>query len=528
MRQPTRRASRRARVQSSQDVGQFRVVAPGSVALRGGEQARALAESLSVFGNASARGSFAQQRIDRQEAAADFARGDVDEGRGGAYLRTVSTLEARAGWVEDTAEFDTAIRQANLSELDPDEAHGALDQLLDEMFQERYAGLDDEALAGELLPRMQRLRDEEHARLNEEFAQEAVDRNLTNLQVIARDDYENLGDGAEFDYRGLMDSARSLDKSTANDVFFGILTDIAIENGDPELLRGVPERWADGTPTPFGNPRYNEQARNAVLRADNKRAQLETARAKAAEAALEAERDQVYLAGAVGIIEGREPSRAIEMLAELGADGDQLLALRRAWATVRDDNQEQSADIRAMGVLMARAYTGDVTLTDAVTAFAEGTLGQGTAASQNLNRLLSVVESTRRSENSELSAQITGFQTSLGRAYKDNGIIPNPAVRGVEAKAREEYHVLTRVNEQDPFEAFQSIRAKYDPIYEAALGGSSQPEDAVEVLEAFRSGDAPASAVFEAGISVETIRTMASRGQLTADQLEAIADEYDR
>jgi hypothetical protein len=77
-------------------------------------------------------------------------------------------------------------------------------------------------------------------------------------------------DPSKFDYQGVNDNVRSLyPGAEGNKLALSNLADIAIQHGTPSLLTNMPDRWADGTPTPkgSGDPKMVDEYRRAVNQA---------------------------------------------------------------------------------------------------------------------------------------------------------------------------------------------------------------------------------------------------------------------
>lgn len=554
MRQPTRRATRRARTQESQDVGRFSVVAPRFV--RAGSDsagtAAALAGALGIAGRIAPVIDAERTDRTRAQAAADFQLGDIDEDlreRSEVYRRSITRMESRAGWIEDETEFDEALRSLQLEDLEPEEQSAALDRALDDLYRSKYDGLDDSDMADFLLPQMERYRAEKQQELLTEQQRVFRERQMSAFQTVTRDAIAAAREAAQqaapdaepfeitasdtFDYAGLHAELRAqFTGGEANAIFFEILKDEAIRSGDPDLLRNIPDRWDDGTPSITSIPSFNEQVLNAEARAENQRVALQNAHTTANENAVEAAIDQGERDAAMAILSGQEPGQYLAELAALGASGSTILGLQKSWQTIRDDQEERAANPQQLTLLQARAYVGQLDTQGVLDAFSEGELGRGQAASTEASKLLRIVSDRARTDDRQFDQQVSGYQSSIRRFYTDSGIIKNPALSLVQAQAMEAFHVRTVVNGENPSEAYLAVREQFDSQWDLVSGGGSSNSDASlreQAVRAFATGELDAQGVIDAGVTAAELLSLNDRGQLnlSPERLNELLDRME-
>lgn len=437
MRQTTRRATRRARVQESQDTGQFRVVAPQSVRRDAGGSALALADSLNSFFRAAPRLDQALETQASQQAAEDVQTGSVDQDlldRSDRYRRSVARTQARAGWVEDEAEFDETIRSLQLDDLDPEEQVSTLNRALDELYAEKYAGLDDEDVAEFLLPQMEQYRAEKNAELMERQQAQLVEQQTAALQTIAQDMHgaaleaareanpnaapEDLTASGAFDYQGLHEEiVAQFPRAETNEVYFSILKDIAIRTGDPDLIRNIPDRWDHGDRMASfkASPAWNER----VLQAEQRAEATKAAQLRAASEAAKAERKSIYEAseaeGYLRAISGEDPTAwAREQVAAGRLEGRAANSIVGAFRAAQAYRGSTAPDAELLGEvnIAIRTAPESVSFDDLQALMLRGAFGdpntsQGQANyRQALNDLVSAREKSQRLATSNPQAKV--------------------------------------------------------------------------------------------------------------------------
>ncbi len=289
--------TRRVNVQESRGIPALQAVAPLNV--RSTNDASVAAEALaSAFGLARKIVQRETERADLdafKQGVTDYQIGEVDRERVSedlAYAKAVSQLEAKAAWAQDVKDIDDHINSLGLDELTPDE----LDAVLDEQFMLRYGGLDDEFAAEVLVPRMAEYRERKRKELVEK-QQVVVEQNrLANLSIDLKSEVdaaleeqadqlaELIRDGDQVGVETLRANAvrgainwkawreqlfalYGGDGSRVNAAMTEVLTRVAIDNGLPELIDAIPDRWENGTPSIRHIPQYADALNTARLKA---------------------------------------------------------------------------------------------------------------------------------------------------------------------------------------------------------------------------------------------------------------------
>lgn len=281
------------------------------------QMADQLAESLGVA-NKEAGGIFAKQQ------AADTAKAQTDEAMGNtgptnpsrAYAAARDHVHALASWAVDGDDLAKQAQQLGFNS-NPDSKQGLADMntWLNTQLQQRYAGSSKAAMAT-LAPKMAELRDGLNNWFTKDAAAQVDQKSQADLKTITgfsfakaftptidpttgkppvdKNGVELTGgmfDPTKFDYNGINQNIRALyPGGQGNVLMLSNLAEISKQHGTPSLLTNMPDRWADGTPTPkgSGDPKMVKMYEEAVTAAhaqqernltaadqDNKREQKE-------------------------------------------------------------------------------------------------------------------------------------------------------------------------------------------------------------------------------------------------------------
>lgn len=537
---PTNRTrSRRAGVQETQNVGRLSVVAP-SVARdpTAGATANALSSAL---GLATKQVGVEKERRDesfRLAGERDFNLGNVnDELRQAneAYGRALTQNETEAGWIADVDLFDEQIEKLDLDSVDPEEQLTALNASIDELYKQQYEGLEDPNAAEVLLPRMEEYRADKMNELIERQNAIAIEKRDADLYTVASAYAESSLEAAAeqnpdarefeltaaggFDYVGLQSRMRILmGGPETNEALFNTLTDLAIRNGDPGLLEGMPDRWPDGTPTIRNNPKFSDRLLNAERQAEAVRQGKESQYQRERKAQLEAEAKAVANQGYMAALDGVDPTAyVLEQVSTGSMDGKAGNSVIQAFRSSQTYTSNVSSDPQKFVAMQATILTDPsaVSLGDIYEAWASGTFGDPNQdeARQKLRSLIKDQEQAETAlasaaKNPAAAASLERFKnTHSPKKHPITGdIIATPTVRRFYAGMLAD--IRTELAEGgDP----EAIYDKYDERYRDRIkgieetdqrgaenvtqvvanlvGGVVQPQDAIVRMRTF-TGDA--------------------------------------
>jgi hypothetical protein len=537
------RAGQRARVDTLEG-GSFglSVVAPngGNVVDPTAQAAGQLMEALGVTQELAAKEG--ERRVARGEA--DAVAGDIDEDlreRSENYRSGVVKVQAEAGFIHASREMQEKLDALDLSSVEPDQLPEFLNRAIDAAAMEQYDGLDDPQEAEVVVPLLRKFREEYIGRIVEEQKAIADQEQTANLRTVAGGMYAAFTKGAEFDYNGLNERVTAVYGKTrrAQELSFGMIADIAIREGRPELLENLPEQWSNGAPTAKTIPEYADKYRAALNQAMSNKAARETEAAQRKNAAdKEAVRVAELEAARQILFETRDPASAIAELMRLpGADAASVFAIQSAWRSQRDDVEERPRDINMATTLWSDIYAGKADIATVMSHYGIGTLGTGLKAKEEAQRMFAAVNQISNAASTNSNRIISEHQQNLqGRYY--NPVVHGPvgahngnrAMLSLESQA--EYNQRVIVGGEDPTKVWQEVVTKYDALMEQvgfnpAVEGSISSQAvragayADRVIKAFAAGQATRDDLIKFGANPERIEALATAGLISGDEANA-------
>lgn len=478
------------------------------------------------------------QQIDNavtRQGEADFQTGNVDKNNSSRlYRNAVNRLSARADWVQDEAAIEESLQGLDLDNISQQE----LDAHIDEQFKGLYGGieLEDQAVAEELIPKLQAFREKTYADvLNRQKANEDA-KIGSDLTLIAEDAYgASKAENSEFDYFGLHDQVRSVKQGAeSNESYFEIIKDIAIRNGDPDLIRNIPDRWEDGTPSFVSIPSFNEKVLNAELRA----AAAQDARENAAAKALEQQQDDTLNAIAIEAINAASDGdlgvgqRLMDIYSQLpGAKASDLLAIEKGLSNLNNNFDKQDIDLQGLAQLSSLVYSGESSLTDILQAWGAGTFGGGKQAADEFQQLLNV-QRTIGSESGGTKVTSTAayraYLKDIEASYKPdrNNFQFDETLGQILAAARLEFFQEVSRG-KSPEEAHNDIREKFDPrAARSPTIGISNAFTPEEAAKTYLDGNMSGFEMKSRGVTLDSIDEMVGLKQITRDQAKQLLNEF--
>lgn len=380
-RQGTTSRNQRVAVETQTSNQKLGVYAPSVVNARSDAAvtAAALSASLGLAGDVVQQEAVRRDREGFDQATQDFAQGIDPQSPNAGYERAYSQLTARRQWVEAKRQIEEELRQTNTDDMSAEE----LGAFLDSKYAD-FTGMDENE-ADVLVPRMLAFREDTIQQWHERQKEIVLNDQAASLTVVVEDGYENyvrqktLGVDAQFDYEGMHEQTRTFfPGAETNEMYFKMISDIAIRSGDPDLIRNLPDRWADGTPTFKNIPAWNERVLNAETRAQAVYDGRQTAEAKALKAQREKQNEEGLNFAYDQVRDGIDPGPTLDALRAAGVisgkDADQVT---KAFRSSRDDYRKQGADFPRVVRMQAEMQLdpSSVTVGDITIAWAEGAFG---------------------------------------------------------------------------------------------------------------------------------------------------------
>lgn len=422
-----------------------------------------------------------RNRAGVQQAGADFATGnkDLDQKTKG-YLDAWDQLEAERDINDMKKELPEFLRGANWEELGEAEVQG----LINDYMQSKFEGIDPaSAYASQWTPGA--------LALNQELLGVHKDMQLQNIQIgqrqtiygnmqarfeASRQIDEKSGEpiaGTEsFDYDYLADQTRIFfDGSDKRTTYIEMLFDFAIQNGRPDIIENAPDRFASQDPT--GVRDDLDEYRAALAAARRAEAVKIDADLKAAEAA-----DKNLVTGLQFAIytkrqAGEDFTNELRTLYGLAIDGraefGDYTAAKNFGDSQFDEREEHAPDYALASSLWNDIYSADAGIPEIYRAREAGVLGFGKTADDMMAKMMATVERLTPNASAVTSPEVTQLRSQLGQHYNpaQNGALGSLDKGRFHTKnlALDDYNDRV-INGQDPVEAYQEVRQKYDAVIE--------------------------------------------------------------
>jgi hypothetical protein len=346
-----------------------------------------------------------------------------------------------------------------------------------------------------------------------------------DLQISLRDEYKTSG---TIDYETLGERVRLLraDGKERRELFAGVIFDLAIQNGDPELLDNAPKQFPNGAPTIFALPEWNGAVAKARNAAEQERKRRQTQLENDINAAQAEELRQQGLTVAAALVNGQNPWPAIQEYAEMpGAKGSEVLAFESAWQRIRDDREERDADFTDIAIMETSIMAGEVEFVDIFSAYADGTLGSGQAARQELSRLLGVWRGRERDLNSDQRVRHSAYERQIRETFNPNpgmGMPRNQTLAQIQLEAMREFQmrVTQATGDVNPQEITDEIILKYQSSLERRkeMRRGGEGLEPLRAIHGLSRGEVPPAEFLMYNIPISQINTFHQNGEITDDQ----------
>lgn len=458
-----------------------------------------------------------------RKGAADFQSGNVDENNTSRlYRNSVNRLQARADWIKDSRSVTNSLKDLDLDNISQQD----LDSHIDEQFRGLYGGLEDETIANELLPKMQAFREKAYADVLER--QEIVENETieSNLTTAAEDAYTaSREDGVEFDYHGLNDQINAVRRgSDRNEAYFKVISDMAIRNGDVDLLRNLPDKWESGQATFKDIPAWNQRMRSAeaeALRVGAAReVDAEKAEAKAQEDAINGvminaiTMSETDYAGSQALL----TKAANEMP---GFEFKTFNTMRTALQANHNATDKIPTNESAVSALTIRVFEGAAGFREVAEAMENGIFGKGEHATDRMREMLQVVRSVD-AKDSKTNRQAAIYIKDLTLKYKPDNMTDDfdGTLADTQRNAIRELKERIYENGEDPRQAWIAVRDEHDKsaalsTVTGALNNAWTPTQSVgRVIR----GDMSPTDAKKAGVTRELVDELKAANLLTAKQ----------
>ncbi len=499
----------------------------------------------------------AQQTTDNQNAA-DTTQGAIDAdagitkpGASPAYTAAQDHVHALASWAVDGDRIGTQLQQQGFQN-NPDAKQGLVDMnnWLDQQYQGMYAGSSASTNAT-LGPKMAELRVNANAWFQQQQRAAMDAKQQGDLHTIAGSAFakafvptvdpttgqpfvdskgQPIGGGSfaasVFDYAGLNSNYQSLYPGTqGNQLLLSSLANLAITKGSPELLTGMPDSWADGTPTPkgSGDPRTIEQFRQAVKQAELQKTMfLDHAQSVTNDDQKAAVRGaEVSMMN--GVLSGKDQTAALHAYATLPGADPSFIEKAANWQHERyqQGQADQVDNNGATASLLSDIALGKVkTGAQIMTAVQNAGLGNKAAAAM-VSKGLSTLADVQKTNADDPEAK--AYASDLDKRYapsvdKITGKFDNPAAVQQHADVLLDFN-RQRANGTDANTAWQNVQKTHGDPLELANEAKAQrnlaPVNDNERAKIVAGGDSKA---FDAsGITAADLRRMQNSGQITSD-----------
>lgn len=467
-------------------------------------------------------------------AGAERNLDDDNEGYNAAW----DQLDAEYDFNQIKKELPEALRGFNAEERTEEEVQEFLTQYM----QSQFAGIEelgDSQYAKYLAPRLL------------ELETQAIETHRTSqLQAIQEDQRskifanakEQLATDGELDVKKLFARTSTFfEGDQRKRVFWDSVFALAKEAGDPSIIDSVPA-GIGSVPTGVNDPKFQEELRRARAAA----AATGASRASADQARLRKEsqlrvRDlQFSLADAAA--RGEDVSDIVRQLqAEPESSFSSVTAALNFGTKLLDKSQEGRVNTPNATLAWAAVRNGDAGITDVMEALANGSLGYGTAAHEEAQRMLAAVKDQTEPGSPLAGVEATEGRKSLNRRYNAALGGPfgklDPFMNRINIAANDRFNALLREG-ASPLQAEQVVVEEFDPMVEKytidpdRIGGvqsQGQFERAelvpTSALKDVASGRIPYGQAF-GGLSQTSIRLRVqdevANGNLTAAEMAVI------
>ncbi len=404
-----------------------------------------------------------------KQAVADSAAGgirDIEESNAG-YNRAWDMLDAENDLNDVKAELPEILRGADWENLPVPEVQNLIDQYM----QENFKGLDGESAYSEVLaPGLLQLEAElMDQRRNIEIQNIKQDQRVK----IFENTMQRFDDTGEFDYDYLAEQTNIFfDGAEKRVAYWETLFDAAIDNGAPELIDNVPERFASGDPTGATDPNFQDELRQARSAAARKQASLIAERQQREDAHNEQLRYGAQLSILQAVARGEDAVAETATLAGIPGTSLSDISTANTFArTWRDDLNEEAADLTMIAPAWNQVHEGSTTQQALWDSLMRGDFGGGKQAIDTFNQMATKLQSVQGDEGADNGPDRTFWRGQINKLYAPalGGLLAavDPLTHRVNLAAHNFYQAqLDQGNA--PEDAFHETQQRFDPIISSA------------------------------------------------------------
>ena len=346
------------------------------------------------------------------EAGAGRSRDESNRQAG--YNRAWDELDAEYDFNLIKKELPEQLRGFNAEERTEAEVQG----FVDKYFESQFGGIEnlgDSAYAKYLGPRLQAFEQEIIGSHREAQLQRIQEDQRSKVFANARD---ALADTGQLDYKSLFERTGTFfegaDKKT---VFWETVYDLAIESGQPDLIRNVPEKFG-GVVSGIRDPALQDSHRTAIAAAERQQAVLAAAEQQAERDASERCILDLQLLIAQKTFRGESTVAELELLRnEPEATLSDFTAAINFGQSQLGEFESRSADVDFKAAMWNQIYDGTAGLPAVMEAYSNGLLGGGEQAASELQQMMSTAQQMNQQSSRFSSEQVTTWRSALNRRY---------------------------------------------------------------------------------------------------------------
>jgi len=466
-----------------------------------------------------------------------------------SYRDAQDHVHALASWAVDEQDIAHQLEHQGFAQ-NPDSKQGLIDQnnYLNQTYKDRYAGSSPATMAT-LAPKMAELRNSANADFQRQQQQMTDSNQQGQLKTITGSAFgkaftptvdpqtgqpftdsngKPLGggmfDASKFDYEGINKNVRSLyPGAEGNTLMLSNLADLAKTKGIPELLTNMPDRWADGTPTPkgSGDPKVVNQFREDVKQAQEQKDMF----LKHADAMNEKAQKDLNRKSEAGILDnilsGRNMTPALHAYAQQAGADPSFIEKAANWQHERwKQGQEDALDNGQTATMVSDVISGKTTTRAQLLQSAQDSHLTGKPLEAFLTKGLATMTDADKVDQNDPESK--AYIADLSGRYKPGldmlGNITNAAAAQQHANVLLDYQ-LQRVKGTDAKTAWQTAQKNAGPPVELAEE-SKKPRilatDDADRAKVIARGDQQELA--SSGVTGAQLRRLRDSGQITPEQ----------
>jgi hypothetical protein len=515
---------------------------------RATEMADQLADSLGVATKVGGQIYAKQQAADTSQAETDAALGNVAPPNPSvAYAASQDHVHALASWAVDGDAIGTKAQQMGFDQ-NPDAKQGLADMnnWLSEQFKGQYDGSSDSTM-NTLKPKMAELRNNLNSWFTQSQASQVLAKNQADIKTIAgsafaksftltdpnNPQFGGSFDASKFDYAGINANTQSvMPGKIGNLTFLDTLVSMARDKGVPSLLTSMPDRWADGTPTPkgSGDPAVQKMY-DAAVREAGEQQKMNLAGADK----FNKDANKAYIKSSEtsimdNILSGRDQTAALHAYAR-NADADPAFLEKAAnWQHERfKQGADEAADGSAVASIQHDIGMGTLTSTSQLVARLDAANIPAQARTSAFTKLAGNLKEVQSTQLDDPATKM--YLQHLENVYKPTtdaaGKFDHPAAAQQQADLLLDFRRQAMQPNADPKTIFDAVQKKYGPPIDADKTITRLPltptdTDRAKLITTRDGGTFNAAGFNASGMTMQDVKRLRGNGQISdADAAEA-------